>query len=120
MTNHPTIDVVFAGVEGDPLLVHIILFSSRFPEGTLTSGQIDTESEKLLSGRGKVLGSVDASGPFASDKANLKKYGPADWMRRIIEIESETNPTKVGGPIDLLELKVTGHDWIKPKGACEN
>lgn len=40
------------------------------------------------------------------------------WFRKLVELEIESSDGKAGGPVDLLQLRPHGAQWIQRKAEC--
>jgi len=55
---------------------------------------------------------------YESLNSDIKKIGPVEVIKKIINYEIKMNPALVGGPIYVMRLDSKGNKWIdgkKPK-----
>ncbi|MGA2981232.1 MAG: hypothetical protein ABSD76_16705 [Terriglobales bacterium] len=65
-------------------------------------------------------GEHEAANAFVNSHTTWPTSDYSGLVRTLIEAEIKDKPDHVGGPIDVLIIKRTGHRWVPPRGTCDN
>lgn len=108
---------VFCFEKGVPKLVILKLKNT-----TIGSGNINVVIVPTINPEFTVLGykdeTVNIYPNYESLNSDIKKIGPVEVIKKIINYEIKMNPALVGGPIYVMRLDSKGNKWIdgkKPK-----
>jgi len=64
------------------------------------------------------LGSYKAIARYIAGKTGEGDMEPIEAIRYLMELEMESNPQEVGGPVDILRIDKQGPKWIQKKEEC--
>ncbi len=115
---HPALQAIFAEVgEGAPSLA--VAGFSLTPDGS-----VSTFVKVIADGD-------DGRGPriiYAGQQTHIREYlashrdwytgDIADLVRNLVELEIRASDGKVGGPVDVLQLRPHAAQWIQRKAKC--
>ena len=124
-SNGSTLVTIFAGIENDRPAVALVEFmvindpSGKPKEAKTNIGAcpglfcVDPKMDFW-----RVFGQNDAAIQAVTRTPRFWTGNDAVDARKLVQIEIDAIPDRVGPPIDLVEIDSTGLHWIEPRGSC--